>query len=261
MRGSLVPTVLGVVAAIGITTAMDATGYSMFSALPLLPLALIFWGWQRFSRAEMGLRWGGLRNYGLALLYPVVVLGAMTLIALLMGVMDTSEAHWKAVGINLLLGSSIGSLMVLLTEEGFFRGWLWASLRRAGRSRTHTLIYSSLLFTLWHVSAISLETGFNVPLPQIPVYLINATLLGLIWGMMRLLSGSALVASVSHAVWNPLAYGLFGFGEKIGALGIERSDLYGPEVGLLGVVLNSLFAAGLWVWLQRQPAAESASPG
>ncbi len=252
MRTSLIPTALGVIAAIGITTSMDATGYSAFSALPLLPLTLIFWAWQRLSRAEMGLVWGNLPGYGLALLYPALVLGATTLIAFLLGVVDTSAADWKKTGLNLLLGSSVGSLMVLLTEEGFFRGWLWASLKRAGQSEARVLVWSSVLFTLWHVSPITLETGFNVPLAQIPVFLVNATLLGAIWGMLRLLSGSTLVASVSHAVWNAFAYSLFGFGEKTGALGIERTDLYGPEVGVLGLVLNLLFAVGLWGWLRRR---------
>ena len=257
MRTSLIPTAVGVIAAIGITTSMDAAGYSMFSALPLLPLTLIFWAWQRLSRAEMGLRWGTLPGYGLALLYPAVVLGATTLIAFFLGVVDTSAADWEKAGLNILMGSSVGSLMVLLTEEGFFRGWLWASLKRAGQSEARVLIWSSVLFTLWHVSPISLDTGFNVPVAQIPVYLANATLLGAIWGMLRLLSGSAIVASVSHAVWNAIDYPLFGFGERTGALGIDRADLYGPEVGYLGLILNLLFAAALWGWLGRRGRAKA----
>ena len=252
MRSSLLPTTLGMLAAIGITTSMDATGYAMFSALPLFPLALVFWVWQRLSKAEMGLCRGNLQGYGLALLYPALVLGVTTVIAFLAGAVDISAGNWKKAGINMLLGSSIGSLMVLLTEEGFFRGWLWASLKRAGQSETRILIWSSVLFMFWHVSAVTLETGFDLPLPQIPVYLINVVLLGWIWGMLRLLSGSALTASVSHAVWNAFAYELFGFGEKTGALGIERTDLYGPEVGVLGLVLNLLFAVGLWGWLRRR---------
>ncbi len=44
---------LGSVLAIAITTAMDATGYSMFSALPLFPLATIFWFLQKLSRGEI----------------------------------------------------------------------------------------------------------------------------------------------------------------------------------------------------------------
>ncbi len=46
MRTSLSPAILGVLVAIGITTRMDATGYTNFSALPLFPLALLFWAWQ-----------------------------------------------------------------------------------------------------------------------------------------------------------------------------------------------------------------------
>ncbi len=45
---------LGSVIAIAITMAMDATDYSMFSALPLFPLAAIFWFLQKFSRREKG---------------------------------------------------------------------------------------------------------------------------------------------------------------------------------------------------------------
>ena len=78
-----------------------------------------------------------------------------------------------------------------------------------------------------------------------PVYLANATLLGLIWGLLRLISGSVLVASVSHAVWNAFAYGLFGFGEEVGALSITNTPLFGPEVGYLGLLLNSAF----FLWL------------
>ena len=187
MRTSLTPAILGVLVAIGITTTMDATGYTNFSALPLFPLALLFWAWQRLSRVEMGLTWGNLRGYGLALLYPGLVLGAATLIAFLLGAVDLSGADWEKAGLNMLLGSSMGTLIVLLTEEGFFRGWLWASLKRGGQSDTQVLVWSSVLFMLWHVSPISLNTGFNVPVAQIPVYLANATLLGVIWGMLRLL--------------------------------------------------------------------------
>lgn len=39
-----------------------------------------------------------------------------------------------------------------------------------------------------------------------------------------------------------------------GALGIEQTHLYGPEVGLLGLVLNSLFVAALWLSVSRRQA-------
>ena len=245
------PAIVGTGAAIAITTLMDANGLAAFSALPLVLLTGLFWYLQRFSRAEMGLSRGRAGSYGLAVAYPLVVLGLTAIAALAAGAVDTSETDWNKTLINVGLMSTIGIVMVLITEEGFFRGWLWAALRRAGQSEMQVLVWTSLAFSAWHVSAISLDTGFGVPAAEIPVYLVNATLLGLIWGMLRLLSGSIVVASVSHALWNGIDYPLYGFGEKVGALGIQQTHIFGPEVGVLGIVLNLLFAAFLYRLVRR----------
>ena len=251
MNRALKPAVLGVVIAIAITTTMDATGYSTFSALPLFPLAGLFWFLQKISRREMGLAWGQLQTYGLALAYPALVLGLVAAIASMSGAVDTSETDWNKTILNIALGSSVGIIMVLITEEGFFRGWLWATLKRAGQTDKQVLIWTTVAFTLWHVSAISLDTGFDLPAAEIPIFLVNATLMGCIWGMLRMASGSVVVPSVCHAVWNGIDYPLYGFGEKIGALGIEQTHIYGPEVGMLGIGLNFLFATVLWYWITR----------
>ncbi len=251
MNQALVLPVLGVVIAIAITTAMDATGYAMFSALPLIPLAGLFWFLQKFSRQEIGLVWGNLQSYGLALAYPMFVLGLVAVIALMRGAIDTSNTDWNKAFLNMALMSSTGIIMVLITEEGFFRGWLWAALRRAGQTDRQVLIWTTLAFTLWHISAISLDTGFDIPAAEIPIFLINATLIGAVFGMLRMASGSVIVPSVCHAVWNGIDYPLYGFGEKIGALGIEQTQIYGPEVGVLGLGLNLIFAAALWFWVTR----------
>lgn len=240
------PAILGVAIAIAITTAMDATGYSMFSALPLFPLAGLFWYLQKFSRQEMGLVWGKPYTYGLAIAYPVIVLGSIGVIALIVGAVDTSDADWGKAFLNMSLMSTTGVIMVLITEEGFFRGWLWASLKRAGQSDKQVLIWTSLAFTAWHISAISLDTGFDVPAKEVPTYLINATLIGAVFGMLRMFSGSVIVPSVCHAVWNGIDYPLYGFGEKVGALGIEQTHIYGPEVGIVGVGLNLVCAFALY---------------
>lgn len=237
---------LGVAIAIAVTTTMDATGYSMFSALPLFPLAGLFWFLQKFSRKEIGLVTGGSRDYGWALAYPLLVLSAMAAIAWLASAVNIADTDWNKTFTNVGLMSSTGVIMVLITEEGFFRGWLWASLKRAGRSDTHTLVWSTLAFTTWHISAISLDTGFNLPAAEIPVYLVNATMLGAIWGILRMVSGSVVVPAVCHAVWNGIDYPFFGFGEKIGALGIGQTHIFGPEVGLVGILLNGAFL--LWIW-------------
>ena len=60
-----------------------------------------------------------------------------------------------------------------------------------------------------------------------------------------MISGSLVVPSLCHAVCNGLDYPLFGFGERVGVLGIQQSQLYGPEVGVLGIGLNLAFLACL----------------
>jgi membrane protease YdiL (CAAX protease family) len=246
MNRNMWPATAGTLVAIAITTTMDATGYAMFSALSLFPLAALFWYLQKFSRAEVGLTLGRVQDYAWALAYPAVVLGGMAAIAWGFAAVNTADADWNKTFLNIGLMSSTGILMGLITEEGFFRGWLWASLKRAGRSDTYVLIWTSLAFTIWHISAISLDTGFDVPADEIPVYLINATLLGGIWGALRMVSGSIVVPAVCHAIWNGFDYQLYGFGEKVGALGIEKTHIFGPEVGIIGIALNVAFAVILW---------------
>ncbi|MGH8286940.1 MAG: lysostaphin resistance A-like protein, partial [Steroidobacteraceae bacterium] len=144
----------------------------------------------------------------------------------------------------------------ILTEEGFFRGWLWASLERAGQRPNRVLVWSSIAFAVWHLSVVLFETDFDVPAPQVPVYIVNAAVIGAVWGLLRWISGSVIVASLSHGVWNGGAYVFFGFGTTVGALGIQETAVYGPEVGFVGLALNLAFAAALlWWWKTRAGGA------
>jgi membrane protease YdiL (CAAX protease family) len=111
---------------------------------------------------------------------------------------------------------------------------------------------SSAAFSLWHLSWVTLTEDGRLPIAQVPVYLLNAAVIGLIWGMLRLASGSVIVASLSHGVWNGLTYSLFGFGTHAGALGIRDINIYGPEVGVLGLALNVVCAFLLWVRITRE---------
>jgi len=223
-----------VILAIAVTTWMDASGLTAFSALPLLPIAGLLWYVTGSSRRAVGLMLGASRYDGLAVAYPVVVLGMCALISL--GAADVGAAHFdarKALA-NVALGAVATTIVAMLTEEGFFRGALWASCRR------RPLLFTSIAFALWHVSAVTLPTGFDLPVAQIPIFLVNAAVMGAIWGVLRDISGSLVVSSVSHGVWNGLAYALFGYGTKGGALGIRHTAIYGPVVGLVGLALNAL---------------------
>lgn len=235
---------------------MDATGLSMFSALPLFPLMFLFWWRQHLTRVEVGFVWGRPWHYGLAILYPLVVLGAAVVIAQLAGATVVSVPDWRKLGMNLLLMSLTGPAVLILTEEGFFRGWLWASLHRAGKDTNTTLAWTSIAFAAWHWSWAVLDSGLGLSATQAPVYLVNAALMGLVWGLLRWISGSIVVASVSHAVWNAIAYSLFGAGPMKGVLGIEQTFLFDAETGLVGLIVNLGFAFVLWRWWMGRSSSD-----
>jgi len=241
---------IGVCAAIAITATMDATGHSAWSALSLFPLLVAFWFWERDSKSSVGFVWGSRRGYVLAVLYPVLVIGALALICALAGEIDTRHTHWNKALLNFALMTVATILVAILTEEGFFRGWLWASLSRARLGPISVLILTSLAFSLWHVSFAVLDRGLGpAPAPaQIPTFLLNAAVIGAIWGLLRWISGSVVVSSVSHGIWNGLAYVLFGLGTRAGALGVANAAIFAPESGVLGLVLNIGFATVLLLW-------------
>ena len=86
--------------------------------------------------------------------------------------------------------------------------------------------------------------------------LVNAIAIGTVWGLLRWVSSSVIVSSVRHGLWNGMVYVLFGFGTKVGPLGIKNPGLFGPEVGVLGLALNLVFAALVWhQWKSRAGTA------
>lgn len=243
--------VLGTLLAIAGTAVLDAIG--ILNVLPLVLLFFLFWYLQRMSRAEIGWTWGHWRDYGLAVVYPVLVLGLIGLIAGLSGAVKLAGIDWANTVFSLQNGLVLyiltNGLGALVTEEGFFRGWLWASLQRAGVTQRGVLVWTSVAFAAWHVSTALLPTAFRPALAEVPIYILNAGVIGFIWALMRQRSGSIVVTSVSHGVWNGLVYALFNTGATLGALGIHNTGVFGPEIGLVGLALNLVFAAVLWLGL------------
>lgn len=245
---------IGTLLAIAATTTMDTLGLSGFNAFPLIPLFLLFWYLQRLSRTEIGLTWARRRDYGLAVLYPTLVLAMVGVIAWLSGAVTFAAIDWAKTLSSLVASILLTIILGIVTEEGLFRGWLWASLQRAGVTERGLLVWTSLAFAAWHISTALLPTDFRPPIAQVPIYILNAGVIGLIWALMRQRSGSIVVTSVSHGVWNGLVYTLFGYGTTLGALGIRNSAVFGPKVGVVGLALNVAFVAVLWFGFSRRRA-------
>ena len=245
---------LGIALAIGITSAMDASGYTAFSALPLIPLFALFAWLDRIPRRELGLTGGTASGYMLALAHPIVVMGILAGLAQASGALDLSGFDGAKAARNVAIVAGATFVMAIITEEGFFRGWLWAGFARRGFTPVPVLLATTLAFVAWHLPFVFLSDEFHFAPAHIPLFFANATLIGLVWGLLRLGSGSILVASAGHGLWNGLTYVLFGVGSEVGALGIQDVGTFGPEVGLYAIGLNAAFAALLW-WLYRDRLA------
>jgi membrane protease YdiL (CAAX protease family) len=246
----MIKTLLGIALAIGATAALDLSGYSLFSALPLIPLFFLFWWLDRLSRSEVGLTRGSAAAYLLALGHPILVIGILACLAYSAGAADLTAFNMTKVARNVAIMALATFVMAIITEEGFFRGWLWGALRRNGATPVTLLIATSIAFVLWHLPFVFLSDEFHFEPGHVPLYFANATLIGLIWGMLRLASGSILVSSAGHGLWNGLTYVLFGVASGSGALNVGDIGRYGPEVGLYAIGLNGAVFA-LLVWLYR----------
>lgn len=263
---ALILAALGFLAAIATNTIANVGGLPSVGAFLLFPVIGIFWYLTRYSRKELGLTLGPLRLYGLGLLHPILVLGLIALIAWLTGAVDIQNPNWSKVALSFAITAIVSVLVAIVTEEGFFRGWLWAALERAGLNRRGVVLLTGIAFGLWHLPFALLTSGYDPLSAEIPLFITNASIIGIAWGLLRLGSGSIIVPAVTHGVWNSAVYVLFNFGAETGALGIHNTSVFGPEAGWLGLVLNLGYAAGLWLLYRRTestwvvPKAERSRP-
>lgn len=220
------------------------TGKENAYALVLLPLNLLLWAMTRLSLRNMGLRIGKLPHYIFSFLYPLAVIGIAGFIALLAGKIQAENILLADISKNVLALFLVGIIGVVLTEEGFFRGWLWGILEKANFRPGLILIWASIVFCVWHYAVTVMV--FNLPVADIPIYLGNILLIGFVFGFLRQASGSILIPSLSHALWNALSYTFFGMGEKVGALDIASRKIFDPEMGVLGLLLNLIAVILFW---------------
>jgi membrane protease YdiL (CAAX protease family) len=236
----------GMFAAIATNTILPGNG-----ALLLLPVLAICWYLERFSRREMGFVVGRAGYYGLGLLHPVVVLSLLALFAWAAGATTIQNLGWSKIALDFAIQAFATMLVTLVTEGGFFRGWLWASLKHAGLNEHRVVLATGIAFGIWHLPYALLDSGYDPFSTELPLYIINASLIGVAWGLLRLISGSVLVPAIIHGIWNATTYVFFNRGSEVGVLGIQDIATYGPEAGVIGLALNLVYTIGLWLWYRR----------
>jgi len=223
------------------------TGATIWYTLAISPLLIALWVGSRLSPPALGLRMGTPGAYLLALSYPVGVMGVTVGLTAIFGAIHVPVLPAPKIAFAMLQMVVVTFCLALMTEEGFFRGWLWGMLERAGRGRASVLLITSSAFCIWHLAIHLVMPRGGLSLPGLPAYLGNIFLLGINLGQLRMVSGSILAPALGHALWNALQYILFGFAAQTGVLSLSSTGLWDPERGLSGLFLNGLFAWAVWV--------------
>lgn len=233
---------------------MLATAIGPLYNVWLAVMMIALWAVQRLTKREIGIVIGDSNSYFFALAYAVGIIGSIALGAWAAQLIDLKDYSAATVFRRLSLNFLITFVLALITEEGFFRGALWGSCERAGFSPAKTIIWTSLAFGLWHFAVPIIDPDFTQPLSKVPQYVIGSTVFGVAMGLLRLRSGSIIVPSLCHALWNASVYTFFGAGEKKGQLGISDPSIWDPERGYAGLVLALLGAVLLWWWVKPSTA-------
>ena len=186
---------------------------------------------------ELGLEFGTFRDYIWAILYPLGICLPIIFIAILTGNMGGFNYTSQTVG-KIVYLFFYTLILAFATEEGFFRGWLFGIMERDQINPRIILILTAIAFSLWHFPLFFMDTNFVWSM--LPFYLMGGVVGGLTFGLLRYISGSIIVSSFSHALWNTVVYILFGSGTAIGIMGIKSFNIYHPE-DMWGLVFGILF--------------------
>jgi len=236
----------GYITMLVITTVMPLMfNAEQLQALVIFPIILISAYLTGVGSDEMGLKPGTLKEYGIAVSYPLIICIFIILIAAFTGNLGEISYNAEIPGKTALL-FFMTLILAFATEEGFFRGWLFGMLEREKINPRTIILFTAAAFSLWHFPLFFLDKGFAKNMGMVPLYLGGAFLGGMILGLFRYRSGSIVVSALSHALWNTTAYTLFGAGDRTGILGIKMTNIFDPERGVMGMALSIVFLGILW---------------
>ena len=108
----------------------------------------------------------------------------------------------------LLMIAALLTTPIFWGEEFGWRGYL--QVRLLGRQPLAAAVATGLLWGLWHAPLYLLGNSPERPLVGLPIFLVSATLLSIIFGWLRLSTGSVWSTSLAHAATNTLGGTLLG---------------------------------------------------
>jgi membrane protease YdiL (CAAX protease family) len=224
------------------------------AAVLLLLLVVTRDGYTRAGWRVLGLHGAGWGSWGLAVLGPLLVLGCSYAIVWSTGIgrLDLTNSQGMIdFLLNLVISLIVTSLFALAEEIGW-RGYLLPHLLSLGQLRA--MLLSGLLHGLWHLPLMLLTPFYHASgnrLLVVGLFLLTLTVAGVLYGYLRLTSGSLWPVALAHGALNTF-WGQFSSLTVATASPLLLEYLAG-ESGLLSLLGAALLAGWLVYRWQGQP--------
>ena len=206
--------------------------------------------------ADAGLKFGSWKSYlNVYLIIPAVFLLVYLMTGIFVGRPDFTLVLFSQkyalevplAALSIIIGVTLASLTVAplvnsipaFGEEFGWRGYLLPKLLPLGKIKA--LFLSGFIWGLWHIPFIlflGMHYGNNRFLGAV-LFTVLVMLLGVYIGYLRLRSGSVILASFIHGVFNAQFFGIWGL------IFPQINPLFGGMTGLIGIFALSLVA--VWV--------------
>ncbi|HDQ00453.1 MAG TPA: CPBP family intramembrane metalloprotease [bacterium] len=154
----------------------------------------------------------------------------------------------------ILLQWAITLLAALITEELAFRGYLIS--RFHFMTPCKAVMISAIMFGLWHapIALLLIKGGWLRGI----IYIVNISLLGIVFGWLFIRSKSLIPPSIAHGLWNALEYTFWGMGNEQGLLLGSHRVLFDPEEGVAGTLILLVMGARLLIQLKKTAGGSAA---
>lgn len=219
------------------------------TAVLLMMLVLTRDGYSKQGWKILGLHQLGLRGWPLAILGPLLILSFAYILVWLIGVGRPDLANYHA-GLNLLLDPFIDTFFALAEEIGW-RGYFLPHLLKLGRTRA--LLLSGFLHGVYHLPLMLLTTSYHADgnrLIVVSLFLLTITLAGVIYGYLRLYTGSVWPVALAHGILNTMWYQFSVL--TVAVTSPVQLEYLAGESGVFSLIGAAILAGWLLYQLNRQ---------
>ncbi len=239
--------------------ALLLTMFTPAAAVLLMMLVFTREGRSRAGWVALGLTKAGWSGWPLAILAPIVVLGASYAILWATPYAEyqplTNARPVVAIVVSTAIGLLIGAVVALGEEIGW-RGYMLPRLISFGA--VPAMLIVGFLHGAWHLPLIFLTTYYHADgnlLIVVPLFLVALSVAGVFFGYLRIVTGSVWPVAIAHAVHNDVWESL---ARRTTGTSPETIEYLGGESGIIEIAGLGVLAAILLRLLRRKTIAATA---